>query len=88
MTGTFGGALSARRIDAGPDKLTANVTGEIELEDGVLVIRRIRVDFTLKGSEDMRAVVERAHGVFADQCPLHRTLKRAVEITSTVNIVP
>ena len=41
--GTFGGALKARQIDASNGKLTAEVTGEVETEEGVLVIRRIHV---------------------------------------------
>ena len=40
---TFGGALEARQIDASDGKLSAEVTGEVEEEDGVLVIRRIHV---------------------------------------------
>jgi len=40
MMGTFGGALEARQIDASNGKLTADVTGEVETEEGVLVIRR------------------------------------------------
>ena len=38
MLGTFGGALEVRQIDASDGKLTAEVTGEVEEEDGVLVI--------------------------------------------------
>ena len=34
--GTFGGALEARHIDASNGKLTADVTGEVEVEEGVL----------------------------------------------------
>jgi hypothetical protein len=47
MLGTFGGALEARQIDASNGKLTADVTGEVEQEDGVLVIRRIHVAMRL-----------------------------------------
>ena len=43
MMGTFGGALEARQIDASNGKLTAEVTGEVETEEDVLVIRRIHV---------------------------------------------
>jgi hypothetical protein len=43
MMGTFGGALEARHIDASGGKLTADVKGEVETEEGVLVIRRIHV---------------------------------------------
>ena len=51
MLGTFGGALEARQIDASHGKLTADVTGEVEEEDGVLVIRRIHVAMRLTAAE-------------------------------------
>ena len=35
--GTFGGALEARQIDASNGALTADVSGEVEAEEGVLV---------------------------------------------------
>jgi hypothetical protein len=44
MMGTFGGALEARQVDASNGRLTADVTGEVETEDGVLVIRRKRLE--------------------------------------------
>ena len=40
MLGTLGGALEARQIDASNGRLTGEITGEVETEDGVLVIRR------------------------------------------------
>jgi hypothetical protein len=54
MVGTFGGALQARQIDALNGKLTADVTGEVETEDGVLVIRRIHVAMRLEAPEAVR----------------------------------
>ncbi len=86
MTGTFGGALSARNIEVGADKLNADVVGEVELDENVLVIRRIKVHFTLRAPEAMRPVVERTHRFFADRCPLYRTLKHAIEITSSFEL--
>ena len=47
MLGTFGGALEARHIDASNGKLVGEVTGEVETEEGVLVIRRIHVAMRL-----------------------------------------
>jgi hypothetical protein len=47
MLGTFGGALDARQIDASNGRLTAEATGEVEQEEGVLVIRRIHVAMRL-----------------------------------------
>jgi uncharacterized OsmC-like protein len=87
MVGTFGGALEARKIDASEGRLTADVRGEIESEDGVLVIRRIHVAFNLRASEDNRETVNRVHGFFADKCPVYRSLHAAIEITSTYTLV-
>ena len=86
MVGTFGGALEARKIDASGGRLTADVRGEIEAEDGVLVIRRIHVAFTLRAPEDARETVERVHGFFADKCPVYRTLRTAIQITSSYTV--
>ena len=88
MLGTFGGALEARKINASGGALTANVRGEVEADDGVLVIRRIHVEFKLNASEDSRETVERVHGVFAGKCPVYRTLHTAIQITSSYTIVP
>ncbi len=88
MLGTFGGALEARRIDASHERLRADVRGEVESEDGVLVIKRIHVEFTLKAPEGAREVVERVHGVFADRCPVYRSLKNSIQITSSVGLEP
>jgi uncharacterized OsmC-like protein len=82
MIGTFGGALEARKIDASNGKLHAEVTGEIESDNGVLVIRKVHVHYSLAESESVRETVERVHRVYADQCPVYKTLRPAFEITS------
>jgi uncharacterized OsmC-like protein len=87
MMGTFGGALEARQIDPNGGKLTADVVGEVETEDNVLVIRRIHVAMRLAASSDMREVVERVHGVYAMRCPLYRTLHSAIALTSSYELV-
>ena len=87
MVGTFGGALEARHIDASGGRLTAEVTGEVETEDKVLVIRRIHVAMRLAAAESVREVVERVHGFYAMRCPLYRTLRGAIELTSAYELV-
>jgi uncharacterized OsmC-like protein len=87
MMGTFGGALEARQIDASNGKLTADVTGEVEQEDGVLVIRRIHVAMRLVAAEQVRETVERTHGIYAMRCPLYRTLHKAIQLTSSYELV-
>jgi uncharacterized OsmC-like protein len=83
MLGTFAGALDARKIDAKDGKLVADVRGEIETEDGVLVIRRVHVTFSLKAGEDVRDTVERVHAIYAEKCPVYRSLRPAFQITSS-----
>jgi uncharacterized OsmC-like protein len=88
MMGTFGGALEARQIDASNGKLTADVTGEVEAEEGVLVIRRIHVAMRLVATEEVKETVERVHGIYAMNCPLYRTLHNAIQLTSSYALVP
>ena len=88
MLGTFGGALEARQIDASNGRLTADVTGEVETEDRVLVIRRIHVAMKLVAPADVKDVVERVHGIYAMNCPLYRTLHNAIQLSSSVELVP
>ena len=88
MMGTFAGALEARQIDASNGKLVADATGEVETEDNVLVIRRIHVDLKLHASEEARATVERVHGIYAMNCPLYRTLRSAIQLSSSYTLQP
>lgn len=87
MMGTFGGALEARQIDASNGKLNADVTGEVETEDNVLVIRRIHVAMRLAAPEAARSTVERVHGIYPMNCPLYRTLHNAIQLTSSFELV-
>ena len=87
MLGTFGGALEARHIDAGNRRLTADVTGEVEAEEGVLVIRRIHVKMRLEAPGVARDTVDRVHGIYAMRCPLYRTLHSAIALSSSVELI-
>lgn len=73
-------------VDGG--RLIGRGVGEVELEDKVLVVRRIRVKLELRASPDQREVAERVHGVFAMACPLYRTLRGAIDITTELVLVP
>jgi uncharacterized OsmC-like protein len=86
MLGTFGGALEARHIDASNGKLVGEVTGEVESEEGVLVIRRIHLSMQLAAPEQARGTVERVHGLYAMRCPLYRTLHKTIQLTSSFTL--
>jgi uncharacterized OsmC-like protein len=66
----------------------AEAVGEVELEDSVLVIRRIHVVLKLKTEESHRDIANRVHGFFADRCPVYRTLKPAIAITTELVFEP
>ena len=60
--------------------------GEVETEDRVLVIRRIRQHFHLTAGEEDRATIERVLEVYADSCPVARSIKNSVEISSELDL--
>jgi len=89
MLGTFAGALDARKINAKEGRLSCQVRGEVEDDKGVLVIKRVHVTHTLRAEEPdtVRDTVERVHGLYAQSCPVYRSLSPAFQITSSVEIV-
>ena len=60
----------------------------MELDGQVLVIKRILVHYTLRASEDQRELVERVHQVHAENCPVARSFKGAIEVRTTFDLVP
>lgn len=64
------------------------MTGEVETEENVLVIRRNHVAMQLMAPKESRDVVERVHGIYAMQCPLYRTLHNAIQLTSSYTLTP
>jgi uncharacterized OsmC-like protein len=62
--------------------------GEIELEDNVLVIRRIHVRLLLRADDAHRETAARVHGIFADKCPVYRSLKAAITMTTELVFHP
>ncbi len=64
-------------------------TGDVDAaSDGVLVIRRIHVRLRLKAPEAARETAERVHGLFAEKCPVYRSLRAAIQITTELAFEP
>ena len=82
----MGGALEARGILAGEGRLTSQGRGEIEKDGRVLVIKRIHVTYLLKLEPEQRRVAERTHGIHAEFCPVARTLRDCVEISTALEM--
>jgi len=87
MTGTFGGALEARGIKA-EDRLTGRATGEIVKEGDVLIVRKIHVDYYLKAAPVEEETVRRVHGFHMDHCPTAMTIRKCVDISTSLAIEP
>ena len=86
MIGTFGGALEARQIDASHGRLTAEVTGEVEKEEGVPRHSPHPRGHAAGSRGRIRDTVERVHGMYAMRCPLYRTLHNAIQLTSSYTL--
>ncbi len=65
----------------------ARATGEVELDGKVLVLRRIHVKLELRAAAEHRATAERVHGFYAESCPLYRSLRAAIAITTELVLV-
>jgi uncharacterized OsmC-like protein len=64
--------------------LTAEARGEIEKDGKVIIIRRIHVTYCLKVTYDQRETAERVHGFHADYCPVARSVRDSIAISTTV----
>ncbi len=60
--------------------------GEVEKDEGVLVIRRIRVTYHLKTAADNEEAVRRVHDFHADKCPVYKTIQGCVEVETELEI--
>lgn len=65
--------------------------GEIELDGKVLVIKRIDVTYTLQGAaeadEETRDKIDRAHARHAEFCPVARSIRDSIDITTELTLV-
>jgi len=88
LTGTLNRALVARKIETGGGRLDVRGIGELESDDGVLVIRRIRMQVRLQAPESQREAAERVIGVYASACPVYRSLYKAIDISTEFDFQP
>jgi organic hydroperoxide reductase OsmC/OhrA len=62
------------------------VAGEIETESNVLVCKRIAITIHLTAEEEDRETVERVLEVYEDGCPVARSIRDSIEITSELDL--
>ena len=80
------GALAARRVSF--DNIYADTVGEVETEGEVLVVKRIRQNFHLTAEEKDLDTIERVLRIYADNCPVARSVKGSIEVSSDLELTP
>lgn len=81
--------LAAREIVLQDGDLIGDAVGEVEKdENGILIIKRIHVVHRLHAPHADRATVDRAHRMHAVRCPVARSLRGAIEVTTELQMVP
>jgi len=66
--------------------LTSDVRGDVEKDGNVLVIKRIHVTYHLKIADEHRNTAERVLGFHANYCPVARSIKDSIDITTELNM--
>lgn len=87
MLGTLNGALDVRQVQLAGDAITCEVEGVNEVREGLPVLTAVRVHYRLRIPAAARETVERALARHQDKCPTAATLKGAVEVSWTAEIV-
>ncbi len=70
------------------EDLYADTVGEVETEGKVLVIKRIKQTFHLTADEGDRETIERVLGFYADSCPVARSVKGSIDVSSELEFTP
>jgi organic hydroperoxide reductase OsmC/OhrA len=88
LLGTLARALRVREINSDAEHLCMDAVGEHEVEDRVIVLRRIHVTAHLRAKSSHRETVERLFPLFASKCPVHRSIEKAIAITTELDFQP
>lgn len=80
MLGTLNGALEVRGVQLDPEDIRAEAAGFHELQDGLPVLTRIDIHYSLRIPARARDKVDRALERHQSKCPTAATLAGSVEI--------
>ena len=74
-------------MKASEGRLTSEAVGEVEVDDGVLVIKRIHVRYSLALDPDAdRDAVQRAFEHHMPYCPVYRSIRQAIDVTTSLEL--
>ena len=75
-----------RQIPTEPQKVSAQVEGDVEAVDRVLRIARMRVHYTIRIPLGMREAAERAVATHEQKCPAASSVRGCIPIAITADI--
>ena len=75
-----------RQIPVEPNKVSADVEGDVEAVDRVLRIARMRVRYRISIPKGTREAAERALATHAEKCPAAMSVKGCIPIDITSEI--
>jgi len=88
LISALGNALSARDVPVDGDRLAAELEGVVELEDGMILLRRVEVRYRLVADPANEPAIMRAHAHHVSACGVARSLEGAIAITTDLELVP
>lgn len=88
LTGTLGQALKARGILSDGDRLTSRAEADVEVDDGVMVMRHVTVHYRLQVEAEKREAAERAHAHHVGVCGVARSVMPSLDIRTEIELVP
>jgi organic hydroperoxide reductase OsmC/OhrA len=75
-----------RQIPTEPNKVTAQVEGDVEAVDRVLRISRMRVRYAIRVPRGMREAAERAVATHEQKCPAATSVRGCIPIAIAADI--
>jgi organic hydroperoxide reductase OsmC/OhrA len=75
-----------RQIPTEPNKVAAQVEGDVEAVDRVLRIARMRVHYTIRIPRGMREAADRAVATHEQKCPAASSVRGCIPIAITADI--
>jgi uncharacterized OsmC-like protein len=89
LTGTLGQALKARGIASDGDRLTSEAEAHVEVEDRIMVMRRITVRYRLRLDDPAKCeAAERAHEHHVRACGVARSIMPTLAIQTELEVMP
>ena len=86
MTGTLAGALEARKIPAYGGTLETEVEGDIEEENKLILLTKVRIKYKLSIPKGKRAEAERALQLHDSRCPVSQSVQRGIKVEWSADI--